>query len=79
MPFRSEDQRRWMWANKPKMARKWTDEHGSKPVKAGEELYTNYGYKHDAQDEDANFPWYWELKRNMDKEERLEDKQSTVT
>ena len=35
MPFRSEDQRRWMWANKPKMARKWTDEHGSKPVKAG--------------------------------------------
>jgi len=34
MPFRSEEQRKWMWANKPKMARKWTDEHGSTPVKA---------------------------------------------
>ena len=34
MPFRSEKQRRWMWANEPKMARKWTDEHGSTPVKA---------------------------------------------
>ena len=30
MPFKSEKQKKWMWANKPKMARKWTDEHGSK-------------------------------------------------
>lgn len=29
MPFRSERQRRWMWANKPEMARKWTDKYGS--------------------------------------------------
>jgi hypothetical protein len=29
MPFRSEKQRSWMWANKPAMARKWTKEHGS--------------------------------------------------
>ena len=35
MPFETEKQRRWMWMNKPKMARKWTDEHGSTPVKAG--------------------------------------------
>ena len=32
MPFRSENQRKWMWANKPEMAKKWTDEHGSKIV-----------------------------------------------
>lgn len=23
MPFKSEKQRRWMWANKPKMAKRW--------------------------------------------------------
>ena len=23
MPFKSEDQRKWMHANKPKMAKKW--------------------------------------------------------
>jgi|TARA_R110000744_G_scaffold142285_2_gene253871 hypothetical protein len=32
MPFRSEKQRRYLWKNHPKMAKKWTDEHGSKPV-----------------------------------------------
>jgi uncharacterized Zn-binding protein involved in type VI secretion len=35
MPFQSEKQRKWMWKNKPDMAQKWTDEHGSKPIKAG--------------------------------------------
>jgi len=30
MPFTSEKQRRWMWANKPKMARKWAHKYGSK-------------------------------------------------
>ena len=33
MPFRSEKQRRYLWMKHPKMAQKWTDEHGSKPVK----------------------------------------------
>jgi hypothetical protein len=32
MPFQSEKQRRWMWANDPEMARRWTDKYGSKPV-----------------------------------------------
>ena len=32
MPFQSEKQRKWMWAQKPEMAKKWTAEHGSKPV-----------------------------------------------
>lgn len=30
MPFRSEKQRRWMFANKPKLARKWARKYGSK-------------------------------------------------
>ncbi len=32
MPFKSIKQRKWMWANKPEMAKKWTEEHGSKVV-----------------------------------------------
>lgn len=30
MPFKSKAQRAWMWANKPRLARKWTDKYGSK-------------------------------------------------
>jgi hypothetical protein len=26
MPFKSEKQRKWMWANEPEMAEKWTNE-----------------------------------------------------
>lgn len=33
MPFRSEKQRRFMWARHPEIARRWTDEYGSKPRK----------------------------------------------
>ena len=29
MPFKSVKQEKWMWANKPKMARKWTNKYGS--------------------------------------------------
>lgn len=40
MPFKSEKQRKWMHANKPKMAEKWEKEgkkskKGSKPKKKG--------------------------------------------
>lgn len=33
MPFRSEKQRRFMWAEHPEIAKKWTKKYGSKPVK----------------------------------------------
>ena len=33
MPFKSEKQRKFLWANEPSVAKKWTNEHGSKPVK----------------------------------------------
>jgi hypothetical protein len=30
MPFRSERQRRYLWARKPELAKKWTESYGSK-------------------------------------------------
>ena len=33
MPVVSEAQRRWMWANKPKMAQRWADEEKRKKRK----------------------------------------------
>lgn len=32
-PFKSSKQRRWMYANKPALARKWAKTYGSKPRK----------------------------------------------
>jgi hypothetical protein len=29
MPFRSEAQRRYLWANDPKLAKKWADKYGT--------------------------------------------------
>ena len=34
MPFKSEKQRRFMWAKHPDIARRWTEKYGSKPKKA---------------------------------------------
>ena len=34
MPFQSEKQRRYLWANEPEIARDWTDTYGSKIKKA---------------------------------------------
>ena len=48
MPFRSEKQRRYLWANEPKIAREWTDEYGSKPVKAKAGKYQDFKHpQHD--------------------------------
>ncbi len=29
MPFKSEAQRKYLWANHPEIAKRWTNEHGS--------------------------------------------------
>lgn len=34
MPFKSERQRRYLWANRPDIARRWTDTYGSSPRSA---------------------------------------------
>ena len=33
MPFKSEKQRKYLWANEPEIAKDWTEEYGSTPVK----------------------------------------------
>jgi len=35
MPFKSEAQRKYLWANEPEIARDWTDTYGSRIQKAG--------------------------------------------
>lgn len=42
MPFKSEKQRRYMWANEPEIARRWTDKYGSKPKKKKSSLLSAY-------------------------------------
>ncbi len=37
MPFKSEKQKKWMYANKPEMAKKWTSKYG-KGVKSASKL-----------------------------------------
>ena len=34
MPFKSEAQRKYLWANEPEIARDWTDTYGSRIHKA---------------------------------------------
>jgi len=46
MPFQSEKQRRYLWANEPKIARDWTDTYGSGIAKAlGGRIGLASGYK----------------------------------
>ena len=42
----------------------------TRSVKSGEELLVYYGYK-PGYDVPLDYPWYWELKRQVEKEERL--------
>ena len=45
MPFKSEAQRRYLWANEPEIARDWTETYGSKIQKAnGGITRLNYRY-----------------------------------
>ena len=48
----------------------------TKHIKAGEELFTYYGYKPRKMPED--FPWYWELKRKEEEEEELQAEKSYI-
>lgn len=50
MPFRSSKQRAFLWANHPEIAKRWTDEHGSKIVPSKKEESGN------AQDEETGLP-----------------------
>jgi len=46
MPFKSEKQRRYLWAKHPDIAEKWTKEHGSKIHKShGGKVIKPRGFK----------------------------------
>ena len=59
MPFQSEKQRRYLWANEPEIAREWTDRYGASqggitrlPFIAGSDPYSiiHGGYFPDGQE-----------------------------
>ena len=47
MPFQSEKQRRYLWANEPKIARDWTDKYGSRVKKAAGDMVPDPIYRID--------------------------------
>ena len=48
MPFQSEAQRRYLWANEPEIARDWTDTYGSRIQKSNGGIMHNFAnYAHD--------------------------------
>ena len=47
MPFKSEKQRKYLWANEPEIARDWTETYGSKVKKADGGIMKNIkGHDH---------------------------------
>jgi len=42
-----------------------------KPIKTGEEIFTNYGYL--LSDPPNDVPWYFEMKQRIEEEERMEN------
>jgi hypothetical protein len=33
MPFKSESQRKYLWANHPEIAKRWADKYGNKAIR----------------------------------------------
>ncbi len=56
MPFKSEAQRRYLWAREPKIARDWTDTYGSRIHKDTGGI-TRLGFQ-DGNDVDDKEPWW---------------------
>ena len=42
-----------------------------RPIKAGEEIFTHYGYKKGLPPP-SDYPWYWELLNKIEEEEKLQ-------
>lgn len=47
MPFRSEAQRRYMWAKHPEIAERWTEEYGSSPEPKKDERNEHFRKGHE--------------------------------
>ena len=58
MPFKSEAQRRYLWANEPEIARDWTDEYGSRIQKEnGGIMRLGFQNGNDVDDEGSILKW----------------------
>lgn len=68
MPFRSTKQRRYMWARHPEIARRWTEEHGSKIVPGNDKKRKK---KHSYKDAAA--------RRSMNHKKKKRNKSSKMT
>ena len=61
MPFQSEKQRKYLWANEPAIAREWTDKYGSR-VKKDNGRYYGFGF---------GSPWYQSYEVKVVKEDQV--------
>tara|TARA_R110002074_G_scaffold59738_5_gene145117 strand:- start:263 stop:1354 length:1092 start_codon:yes stop_codon:yes gene_type:complete len=66
MPFKSEAQRRYLWANEPEIARDWTDTYGSRIQKANGGIMSMQGGVKNYLGEQPmiNAPKYWQSAPN---------------
>jgi len=62
MPFKSEAQRRYLWANEPEIARDWTDTYGSRIHKNGGGIMSMQGgvQNHLGQQKEVTAPLKWQ-------------------
>jgi len=62
MPFKSEEQRRYLWANEPEIARDWTDTYGSRIQKNNGGIMSMQGGMKNYLGEQpmVNAPKYWQ-------------------
>jgi hypothetical protein len=57
MPFKSEAQRRYLWAREPEIARDWTDEYGSRIQKENGGIM-RLGFQNGNDVDDEEVPWW---------------------
>ena len=60
MPFKSEAQRRYLWANEPEIARDWTDEYGSRIQRDNGGIMQGGVQNFLGQQPTVNAPKYWQ-------------------
>ena len=61
MPFKSEKQRRYLWANEPEIARDWTDTYGSRIQKNKGGVASQGGVKNYLGEQPmVSAPKYWQ-------------------
>ena len=73
MPFKSEEQRRYLWANEPEIARNWTDKYGNRIQRENGGIM-RLGFKkgNDVDDDDDDDKWlFGQAKKGWDWSKQL--------